>query len=149
MWKQKYGCQNSNYRHGDSRSRLYNIHRKMVSRCTNPNSDLYQNYGGRGIAVCNEWLEYGAFKDWATKNGYSDSLTIDRIDNNGNYEPGNCRWATVKTQSNNRRNTRMITLNGETLPFAVWCGRLGLKYKTVSRRLEKGKSIEEAFCGGN
>lgn len=147
-WKQKFGNQNSNFKHGDSFTRLYGIHRKMVARCVNSSNDLYHSYGGRGIKVCEEWVKYLAFKEWALSNGYSDKLSIDRIDNNGNYEPSNCRWATMKQQSNNKRNTRLITLNGETKPFTEWCNQLGLKYKTISRRIEVGRTYENAFLGG-
>lgn len=93
----------NHYIHGGKHSRLYNIWCGMRKRCTNKNCAAYDNYGGRGIKVCNEWQRFEPFRDWALSNGYSDELSIDRINVNGNYEPTNCRWSDAKDQANNRR----------------------------------------------
>ena len=149
---QSCGCIHSeqlakrNYKHGLSDNRLIGIWRAMKQRCYNQNSQYYYNYGGRGIVVCNEWLhDFQAFYDWAMANGYTDNLTIDRIDVNGNYEPSNCRWATRKEQSNNTRANRLITYNGETKTVAQWAKEKHIKYATLEMRLWRGWATERAL----
>jgi len=90
-------------KHGDSKTSLYKRWTGMLQRCENPNNSAYGNYGGRGISVCDEWHDYIVFKEWALANGYKKGLSIDRIDNDGNYGPDNCRWTTYAVQLSNRR----------------------------------------------
>ena len=149
--KTSCGCERkqSNFKHGDclatKKSRLYEIWNNMKSRCMRPTSTAYQNYGGRGIAVCKEWLDYPTFKKWALTNGYSDNLTIDRINNDGNYEPSNCRWATLKIQGNNTRHNVVIEYNGERHSISEWADLLHIPYKTLHYRLRSGWDVSKAF----
>lgn len=119
-----------NKTHGMSNIRIYNIWTGIKNRCYNKNHITYKNYGGRGITVCQEWLDdFMNFYEWAMNNGYSDELSIDRIDVNGNYEPSNCRWATAKEQGNNRRTNIFIEVCGTKKSLKAWCDCLGLDYK--------------------
>ena len=103
-----------------SNKRLYRIWGTMRHRCQNPKRKDYKYYGARGIKVCEEWGDFSTFYEWAINNGYNDTLTLDRVDANGNYEPSNCKWATMKEQGNNKTNNHLITYNGETKTIAQW-----------------------------
>ena len=132
--------------HNLSKSRLYEIWGAIKNRCLNKNLKTYKNYGGRGITVCQEWLnDFKTFYDWAINNGYSVGLTIDRINNDGNYEPDNCRWASRKTQANNRRTCKTFTYNGVTKNYKQWCEFLKINYKTFYSRISRGWKIENAL----
>lgn len=118
------------------RARLRGIWSKMLKRCFDSASYQYPRYGGRGIKVCNEWKDnFQAFYDWAVNNGYQNDLSIDRVDNNGNYEPSNCRWITSKEQNNNRENSIFITKDGKTQSLAQWCEELNLNYSKIYARI--------------
>lgn len=127
--------------------RIRRIYSNMKSRCYNPKTNRYYIYGARGITVCEEWLNnYKAFEIWALNNGYKDNLTIDRIDNNGNYEPSNCRWVDYKTQQKNKNNNRLITIDGKTKIITEWCEFYNIPYYIVNNRINKYNwDIERAF----
>lgn len=134
-------------KHGLTGSRLFSIWVGMTARCNYKSQPGYPMYGGRGIAVCDEWSEPKSFITWAKSNGYSDSLQLDRINSDGNYEPGNCRWVTPTVNVRNRRTTKKMTAFGETKPVAEWAEdpRSVLGYVGLNSRLNKGMSPEEAL----
>ncbi len=120
--------------------RLIRILNHMKQRCYNVKNPNYKHYGARGIKICDEWLnDSRKFYKWAEENGYNDSLTIDRIDVNGNYEPRNCRWTTMKIQENNRTNNRKITLNGETKTVSQWAEEYGITHEGFMWRYRHNK----------
>ena len=126
----------NNKTHGMKKTRPYRIWVGMRGRCNDKRDKDYHNYGGRGIKVCNRWLSFINF--WEDmKLGYVDNLTIDRIDNNGNYELSNCRWSTRKEQANNSRRNRMITFNGMTKTLAQWAEIMGVNEVTLGRRVKR------------
>ena len=136
------GCGCMNRTHGETKTRLHTIWVNMRMRCKHN----YPNYGAKGISVCKEWENYKDFREWALSHGYSDELTIDRIDSNGNYEPSNCRWATYKEQANNISRNRKITINGECHNLREWCRILNnVSVATVYRRVRNGWSYEDAL----
>ena len=141
------GCSRKgiNKTHGKSGTRLYGIWADMLQRTYNPDERCYANYGGRGITVCDEWMEFEAFYQWAIQNGYSEELTIDRIDNDKGYFPENCRWVTRKVQGNNKRSNRRLEYQGQTKTLEDWAILFGMKLGTVANRLNLGLSVEKAL----
>ena len=139
------GCQSSrnnarelvkvNTTHGLSRSKIYRIYHTMKNRCYKKSSKPYNDYGGRGKIICNEWLsDFESFQNWAISNGYEEGLTLERIDVNGNYEPSNCKWITQSEQCNNKRTTLYATIKGETKTLKEWSLLSGIKYNTLHTR---------------
>ena len=114
----------------------------MMQRCYSSYSEQYVNYGARGILVCDRWHEFTNFLQDMGEAPKGRSL--ERINNDGNYEPGNCRWATPSEQARNKRNTRLLTHNGETLPVSDWADRLGCHAKVITKRLKRGWNPSEA-----
>lgn len=140
--------------HNQRHTVLYSVWRGLRQRCNNPKHASYHNYGGRGITVCEEWdKSFQSFYEWSYANGYSTEnqkdeklkLTIDRIDNNGNYEPSNCRWVDRKTQARNMRNTKLIEFNGEIKSISEWCEIYSIKKGSFNTRIKYGWAIEEAL----
>lgn len=138
-----------NTKHWFAGTRIYRTWASIVGRCENPKNHAYKDYGGRGITMCREWRgSFEAFFDWAMVNGYEHSLTIDRHpDNNGNYEPSNCRWVDEISQSNNRRSNRIEEAFGERKTLMEWSRdpRCKVNYQCLHRRLRAGKHIETAI----
>lgn len=133
-------------KHKKCNTRLYHIRNGMINRCENLNSKDYKNYGARGISVCPEWRNsFESFYRWALENGYADNLTIDRIDNNGNYEPSNCRWVDIKTQSRNTRNNHLYTYKGETKTVSEWSEITGIRHDTLLYRIKHNFTEEKIF----
>lgn len=129
-------------------NRLYGIWNGMRQRCTRANFPNYYNYGGRGIKICPEWEnDFDAFYHWANSSGYEDNLTLDRVDNDKGYCPENCRWATVKEQSRNRKTNRFIEIDGKRRIVSDWANATGVPAVTICSRLNKGYSPREAVYG--
>ena len=149
MWSAHYyrgdnPCKCSHY--ALKNKRLYSIWINIKTRCYNSNTTNYKRYGGRGITMCDEWKDnFQTFYDWAMSHGYSDDLTIDRIDNNGNYEPSNCRWVDMKKQTRNNSRNHIVKLNGIERPLIEWTEIYKINYKTVRDRLKRGWNYEKAL----
>lgn len=136
-----------NVKHGKRKTRLYRIYQGMKERCYKTYCKNYENYGGRGISVCDAWLtNFDVFYKWAMSHGYANNLTIDRIDVNGNYEPNNCRWVDCKTQQNNRTNNIYILVNGEKLTMKQACEKYNKNYTNELRRYHRMSNEYEFIC---
>lgn len=117
--------------HGESGTKLYQVWATMKDRCKNPNSTAYRDYGGRGINYHNTWEQYIPFRNWAIENGYEDGLELDRINNDGNYEPSNCRWTTRKQQTLNTRSNKYIVFKGRRQTVSQWAEEFNVKYMDI------------------
>ena len=128
-----------------SDTRVYGIWEHIIQRCENPNDRNYKNYGARGIKVCKEWHNSAAFISWALENGYADNLSIDRIDNDGDYCPQNCRWADLDTQRNNTSRNHYIDVFGERITLKQAATKYGVNYWTLKTRIRRGVEPERAI----
>jgi hypothetical protein len=147
------GCLRSYYAkktrscHGESTGKFYKKWSSIKSRCYNKNTPSYKNYGGRGIKMCDEWLDFWSFREWAYLNGYSEGLTLERIDVNGNYEPSNCKWIPMEEQANNKRNNSFIEYGGKKQTLSQWSKELGVGKEVLSYRYRAGWTPEECLFG--
>lgn len=136
------GCVNRAHpphtKHGGRGTRLYNIWKSMRERCNNPNTNRHQAYHDKGVRVCNEWDDFSKFREWSLENGYANTLSIDRINTSGDYEPSNCRWVTMKEQQNNRTTNVHITINDVTKTLTQWSEATGIKAATLWNRYKRG-----------
>lgn len=130
--------------HGKNRTPIYIIWCNMIQRCTNPKTTHYEDYGGRGITICKQWMKFENFyKDMGDP---PTGMSLDRRNNNGNYTPNNCKWSTRKDQSNNQRTNRLITFKNKTLTLSQWADKLNIRAKVICDRINKLKwPIKKAF----
>lgn len=125
-------------KHNQRHTKLYEIWKSMKQRCFNPNNSSFHRYGGRGIIVCDDWKNnFSSFYDWSMTNGYSQNLSLDRIDNNSNYCPENCRWTDKLTQANNTRTNRYFVYKNQTKTIAEWSRFFNISYKNLYIKLQK------------
>lgn len=136
------GCRSRSYKHGMSNTRIWNVYMRILQRCGDENSPDYKNYGGRGIKC-----RWETFKDFYKdmEEGYSDDLTIERINNGGDYCKGNCKWATKEEQANNTRRNVYLLYNGEIMSVAQWARKMNMNYWTLRQRIKRGWSPERAL----
>lgn len=146
------GCYHREYKrashkHGMWKTPEYTTWLNMNQRCYNPNNPIYHNYGGRGIKVCDRWRGEHGFENFFQDMGFkpSDNFTIERKDNNGDYEPGNCKWATYTEQNRNFRRNHLITFDGKTQSIAAWSEEINLPYNIIAYRIRSNWTIERAL----
>ena len=134
-------------RHGMKRKKIYRVWCAMKERCNNPHNKRYKNYGSRGISVCDSWSKsFMCFDKWAKGAGYKEGLTLDRINNDGNYCPENCRWITRREQNRNYSRNHKITYNGETLCISDMADKYGVNRATVLFRIKQNKPLQIVFA---
>lgn len=143
LYKQRSNAHKTS--HALSKTSLYKCWTAMKQRCCNAQNRYYKNYGERGIEVCDEWLKFENFASWAFSNGYDPKLTLDRIDNDGDYCPENCRWVDRMIQANNRRPCRILEINGESKTIPEWCRTYGVDYDLVNKRICAGWNWTKAL----
>lgn len=139
-----------NTTHNGTKTRLYSVWNNMLRRCYEEKNNRYHRYGGRGINVCDEWHEFSAFREWMLSQGYDEKSeygkqTLDRIDNDGNYEPSNCRLTSIKEQNSNRSTRHLLTYNGETHSITEWNTIMGYSDGVIDNRIRKGWSADRAI----
>lgn len=145
------GCYKYNLKNGFSRTRLYPIWKELISRCNNPKNKRYYVYGKKGIKVCKEWeKDFLAFRKWAYENGYDENAprgncTIDRIDNDGDYTPENCRWVPYSRQQRNTQKTIIFEYKGVKKPLIDWCEELNLPYNTIRWRYSSWGNVDKVL----
>lgn len=127
----------SHIKHNMSNSRIYKAHSGMLGRCNNPNNHKYKCYGGRGIRVCEDWLKFENFYEWAVNNGYKEGLTLERINVNGNYEPTNCKWISRRRQYYNKQDTKYIDIHGKQISIVELRDVLNIKRGIIEYRLQR------------
>lgn len=135
----------ANTKHGMSNSLIYRVHHSMKNRCLNKNDRNYKNYGGRGIKICDEWLNFESFYEWSQKSGYKKGLTIERINVNQDYCPENCEWIPLSKQNRNTRSNIRVNFDGKIQILSDWAKETGINFYTLRNRLNYNWTIEESL----
>lgn len=140
------GCMKSPNFHGLQDTPIHNTWDSMIQRCTNIKNRQYRNYGARGIKVCDDWRDFMTFYKWSIVNYWAPKMELDRIDNDGDYTPSNCRWVTHSANNRNKRNNRLLTYNGETKTIVEWSEITGLSFRCIQGRVDSlGWSVEKTL----